>query len=80
MAVPELGALVGNLLKGTLKEQRVAWDPGGRKMGLERELKAPDGNKSISFFVQSQLGIEHPWFCFLEGLVDLPILSSYLGI
>lgn len=49
-------------------------------MGLERELKAPDGNKSISFFVQNQLGIEHPWFCFLEGLVDLPILSSYLGI
>lgn len=47
--------------EGALKEQGVAWaPPGGKKMGLERELKAPDGNKSISLFVQSQPGIEYP--------------------
>lgn len=46
--------------EGALKEQGVAWAPEGKKMGLERELKAPDGNKSISLFVQSQPGIEHP--------------------
>ena len=46
--------------EGALKEQGVAWAPGGKKMGLERELKAPDGNKSISLFVQSQPGIEYP--------------------
>ena len=33
-------------------------------MGPERELKAPGDNKSILLFVQSQPGIEHPWFLF----------------
>lgn len=28
-------------LKGTLKEQRVAWDPGGRKWALKGAMKAP---------------------------------------